>query len=1043
MSRSRCGTALIAICLLLTASRASQAQLSPTAFTSLGALNVTSGTLTINTDSLSISGAAAFTGVLQYQANGPPIAVFDFSSINIGSSATISLRGTLPLAILSQGNTTIQSNVVIAPDPINYIVVGGYPGGYFNLDGSGGPTAATGSGPGGGSAELGTGGGGFGGAGGSGSGGSPYGNLFQTLQGGSGGAANVFVSTAGSDANARGGTGGGALEIVASGNLTVAGITANGSDGSASFQGSAYAAAGGGAGGGVLLSGGSGLIVTSISVNGGNGFAGDAPANGGGGGRIVLSGISSYTLGSTTLGSGIFSPVTASLHGGNAASSGGGPGFAGIVTVDSLDTTIPSGQSLTLDGTPIISVAGSTNQSSPTIEAYIRQSAVINTGATVTLGMNNALEQLDSSGNNITEVAVGGTLNLNGFNESIDTLFGLFTSAILNIPANSTLTVGVSNSVANGGGSFFGGQLVGAGALVKAGTGILTLQTASPSFTGSTTINGGTLSITNNAVLANSTVMVSGGTLSFSSISAPVIGALAGTTNESLSGLTSFSVGGNNSSTTYSGNLSGTVSGGLIKTGIGTWILSGTNTQSGPLNVQGGTLLANSPGAISPNALITVSSGATLDLNGYNYSVMAANPINVQGALRLGGAGLSVASGATANYNGGTISNGFLQGSGTQTLTGGARLSGVTTSSSVTISQTGAASVSNFTNNGQFNNAAGQSLGWSDGTITSAGKLTIGGIVTASDFVSNGIITINGGGALNNSGSNINLGGGSRTTINSSGALSTASGTTIELNGGLLINNGTITGTTDVNYGALAMGTGSYGLVNVNQGGVYAPGNSPGIVTAAAVTFDNTAVSTGAAELQIELGGTTPGIGYDQLHVTGQLSLGGILQVSLVNGFLPVSGNSFDILDWGTLVGKFSSLQPPSLNAPLGWDTSQLYTTGVITASADLLGDINRDGKVTVADISALMEALSDFNNYLAANPDLKSDFQLLHEVVDVNGDGKINNADLQALITLIANNAASGGGQLTAVPEPATLTLSVIGLSILAMLRLRSRMPQ
>ena len=99
-------------------------------------------------------------------------------------------------------------------------------------------------------------------------------------------------------------------------------------------------------------------------------------------------------------------------------------------------------------------------------------------------------------------------------------------------------------------------------------------------------------------------------------------------------------------------------------------------------------------------------------------------------------------------------------------------------------------------------------------------------------------------------------------------------------------------------------------------------------------------------------------------------------------------------------------------------------------------GDINRDGKVTVADISALMNALSDLSEYQSAKG--LTDPSLFRDVADVNGDGQVNNADIQSLISLIANNAVSGGGQLTAVPEPTTLTLSVIGLSVLAPLGLR-----
>src|SRR5262249_39536159 len=158
------------------------------------------------------------------------------------------------------------------------------------------------------------------------------------------------------------------------------------------------------------------------------------------------------------------------------------------------------------------------------------------------------------------------------------------------------------------------------------------------------TVSAGMLALGNNAALQNSNVSLSGGTLSLASVTTPVLGALSGASNLSLAGLSTLSVGGNNSSTTYSGNLSGSPSGtaGLIKAGAGTWTLSGTNTNGGALSVQGGTLLVGSTGAISPNAAVTVSSGAVLDLNGYNYAVAAANPLSVQGTLRLGGASLNV-----------------------------------------------------------------------------------------------------------------------------------------------------------------------------------------------------------------------------------------------------------------------------------------------------------------------------------------------------------------------------------------------------------------
>jgi hypothetical protein len=327
-----------------------------------------------------------------------------------------------------------------------------------------------------------------------------------------------------------------------------------------------------------------------------------------------------------------------------------------------------------------------------------------------------------------------------------------------------------------------------------------------------------------------------------------------------------------------------------------------------------------------------------------------------------------------------------------------------------------------------------------------------GNQVSVSDFQSYGVVTLNPGSAAMptrltaTGGSAIYLNGGSRTNIGSAANPNpqlTVVNSVIELNGALLENNGTINGTVNVNYGSLAKGAGVYGIVNVGVGGVYSPGNSPGIVTASQVTFDNTPVTSGSPILMMELAGTTPGTAYDQLHVSGKLSLGGILQVSLVDNFSPTAGasTSFDILDWGTLSGKFSSVQLSSLNAPLGWDTSQLYLTGIITATAYLPGDINRDGQVTVADISALMTALSDLSGYQSSHPDM-SDPQHLLEVADVDGDGRVTNADIQALISLVANNSVSGisggsgGGSVAAVPEPASIVLLSFGALAIAFRR-------
>jgi fibronectin-binding autotransporter adhesin len=376
--------------------------------------------------------------------------------------------------------------------------------------------------------------------------------------------------------------------------------------------------------------------------------------------------------------------------------------------------------------------------------------------------------------------------------------------------------------------------------------------------------------------------------------------------------------------------------GSLTKIGAGTLILgSAANTFSG-LTVTAGTVQTANENTLGTGTVTVAAAGVVQ----YKASTTSARTFNLDfGTLAAG-------TGATVMLNGAAVNGGFMRGPGTFALTGGTTLSGVSTAASAIINQTGPASVVNFTNNGQFTNAAGQTLNWTNGTNASAGLLTIGGTVAASDFISDGVVTVNGGGALNSSGSNLVLGGDSRTTINPSGALAVAAGTTIELNGGLLVNNGTISGTTDVNYGSLAKGTGVYGIVNVGQGGTYAPGNSPGIVTAAAVNFDNSPVISGAPVLQIELAGTTLGTQYDQLQVTGPASLGGTLDLLPLNGFVPVSGDKFIVMTYANRSGTFSSVTGTTPAPGLTYSTVYLPTSLVVltTTAGDKTWGVDSDG---------------------------------------------------------------------------------------------------
>jgi hypothetical protein len=117
----------------------------------------------------------------------------------------------------------------------------------------------------------------------------------------------------------------------------------------------------------------------------------------------------------------------------------------------------------------------------------------------------------------------------------------------------------------------------------------------------------------------------------------------------------------------------------------------------------------------------------------------------------------------------------------------------------------------------------------------------------------------------------------------------------VDLQGGRLVGGGTIVG-------------------NVRNAGEVSVG---GDMAAGQLTIMGNYTQTAAGTLTLEIGGYNPGVGYDLLAVTGSAALDGTLNVSLINGFIPTSGDTFQPLTFNTRNGVFatanvdSSLMPP------------------------------------------------------------------------------------------------------------------------------------
>jgi len=181
------------------------------------------------------------------------------------------------------------------------------------------------------------------------------------------------------------------------------------------------------------------------------------------------------------------------------------------------------------------------------------------------------------------------------------------------------------------------------------------------------------------------------------------------------------------------------------------------------------------------------------------------------------------------------------------------------------------------------------------------------------------------------------------------GTLSVGSSGAVNVSGGALVDTGTVTagrytqtaGTTTVN-GTL---TAASGGVNISGGSVFGIGTitgnmdlTGGLLSAGSaskkageLTLKGTYTQSGAGVFDADLGGTTAGTQYDVLNITSTASLGGVLNVDLISGFTPTVGETFDIMDYTSETGAFTTLNLPKLTGGDTWSISYNATGVVLT----------------------------------------------------------------------------------------------------------------
>ncbi|RTL36814.1 MAG: hypothetical protein EKK53_22175, partial [Burkholderiales bacterium] len=186
-------------------------------------------------------------------------------------------------------------------------------------------------------------------------------------------------------------------------------------------------------------------------------------------------------------------------------------------------------------------------------------------------------------------VAAGATLELGS-----DTALGALTGAGTVQLGSAQLTLGAS-----GRSSRFDGSLLGAGSLVKAGVGTVTLGGAS-GFTGGTSVREGLLVLAAPGALAATGALAIDAAGQVQVEAAQAVASLGGTGSVQLNGA-SLAIGSDGRDSRFDGLISGT--GGLIKQGAGTLTLTAANRFSGDSRIDAGVVKLSDQGVLGAGAL--------------------------------------------------------------------------------------------------------------------------------------------------------------------------------------------------------------------------------------------------------------------------------------------------------------------------------------------------------------------------------------------------------------------------------------------------------
>jgi hypothetical protein len=428
--------------------------------------------------------------------------------------------------------------------------------------------------------------------------------------------------------------------------------------------------------------------------------------------------------------------------------------------------------------------------------------------------------------------------------------------------------------------------------------------------------------------------------------------------------------------------------------------------------IDGGVTQINNTASFESTANVIVNPGAELELNGVstltggNYSgggliqfnamtSVDANTTIGTGRVDLDGAAentqISLNNAALVlNVGGIDVTNNLYV--GTMNVTGAAARLEVNLSNPLTAWRVTTGGILNFstTSAGPVTMLDGNDLS-AEGIINATGRVRLEANITLRSRLN--VLT---------SATDVHFGSGGQNFIFNTGSVAGSGSITIDEGTRMHLENNTNVGVDVDNAGRLEVG-----FVASEVGiDLSAPGS-------ALIRGNVSQASTGT--FAVNFAGLVQGSQFDVLNVTQTARLGGTLEVSTIDGFVPSIGNTFQILTADSVVNTFASVFAFDEADLLGFGVTVLYSAIDVVVRIEnvfLLGDYNMNGVVDAADYTVWRNTLGQMGAGLAA---------------DGNGDSVVD-ADDYGVWKSHFGNMAPGSGSATsansAVPEPATLVL-------------------